>query len=92
MTRIEEEELDLRRRRNMEVNFKPKLVEASMKIHLQDEKTRINPDALKLMTEVMRLIVTEGAMRAADQAKQEDSDLVELHHMEKIMAQFLLDI
>ncbi|XP_066957445.1 centromere protein X-like [Macrobrachium rosenbergii] len=76
----------------MEGSFKQKLVESFMKGHLEDKKTRISPGTVKLMAEVMQLIVREGATRAAHQAKQEESEIVELQHMEKILAQFLLDI
>lgn len=74
------------------MKFKEKLIEELMKTHLEDSKTRINPDAVKLLAEVIRLVVTEGATRAAHQALQEGDDTVSLNHMEKILAQLLLDI
>lgn len=37
----------------------------------------------------MRLVVTEGAMRAAHQAKQEGADTVTVEHLEKILAQLV---
>lgn len=37
----------------------------------------------------MRLLVTEGAMRAAHQAKQEGSNTVTVEHLEKILSQLV---
>ncbi|XP_073246167.1 centromere protein X-like [Porites lutea] len=55
------------------------------------QKTKCNGDALKLMTELLRIFIAEGAARAAQQAKVESSPTVETDHLEKILPQLLLD-
>lgn len=41
------------------------------------------------MLQVLKLLVTEGAMRAAHQAKQEGSDTVTVEHLEKVLSQLV---
>ncbi|KAL9957121.1 hypothetical protein ACROYT_G038723 [Oculina patagonica] len=55
------------------------------------QKTKCNGDALKLMAELLRIFVAEGAARAEQQAKIESSPTVETDHLEKILPQLLLD-
>ncbi|KAJ7340232.1 Centromere protein X [Desmophyllum pertusum] len=55
------------------------------------QKTKCNGDAIKLMTELLRIFVAEGAARAVQQAKVESSPTVETDHLEKILPQLLLD-
>ncbi|XP_075928492.1 centromere protein X isoform X2 [Petromyzon marinus] len=60
-------------------------------MHFKDEKTKVNADALKLMTSLLRLFVTEAAMRAGRQAESEAVDVVDVAHLEKVLPQLLLD-
>ncbi|XP_068674018.1 centromere protein X-like [Montipora foliosa] len=54
-------------------------------------KTKCSGDALKLMAELLKIFIAEGAARAAQQAKVESSPSVETEHLEKILPQLLLD-
>ncbi|XP_045112410.1 centromere protein X-like [Portunus trituberculatus] len=73
------------------MNFSDKLIFEFLKSSFEDSKTRVNPNVTVLVGEIMRLLTTEGAMRAAHQAKQEGSDTVTVEHLEKILSQLLLD-
>ncbi|RHY81158.1 hypothetical protein DYB31_006464 [Aphanomyces astaci] len=53
--------------------------------------TKIQPDALKMTAELMRLFVLEALHRAQEEAMIEDSSLVESRHVEQILALLLLD-
>ncbi|XP_042880949.1 centromere protein X-like [Penaeus japonicus] len=74
------------------MQFSERLIEEFLKSNLDDKKVRISADAIKMVAEIARLIVIEGATRAAHQAKTEGADTVSLQHMEKILAQLLLDL
>ncbi|KAK6187181.1 hypothetical protein SNE40_005262 [Patella caerulea] len=73
-------------------NFKQKTVQNILQEHFKDDKTKINTDAVKLVTEVSRIFVLEAATRAAIQAKKDMSDEVMIDHFEKILPQLLLDL
>uniref|UniRef100_K3X8K5 Centromere protein X n=1 Tax=Globisporangium ultimum (strain ATCC 200006 / CBS 805.95 / DAOM BR144) TaxID=431595 RepID=K3X8K5_GLOUD len=53
--------------------------------------TKINQDALKLSSELLRLFVVEAFHRAQMEAMVDDSPTIEPHHVEQILAQLLLD-
>ncbi|XP_044184132.1 LOW QUALITY PROTEIN: centromere protein X-like [Acropora millepora] len=55
------------------------------------QKTKCNSGALKLMAELLKIFIAEGAARAAEQAKVESSPTVGTEHLEKILPQLLLD-
>ncbi|KAK3850091.1 hypothetical protein Pcinc_043180 [Petrolisthes cinctipes] len=74
------------------MQFSEKLIHEFLKLHFENSKTKINVEAIKLIAEVMQLVVKEGALRASHQAKVEGSDTVTVEHLEKILAQLLLDI
>ncbi|XP_047496187.1 centromere protein X-like [Penaeus chinensis] len=74
------------------MQFSERLIEEFLRSNLDDKKVRISADAIKMVAELARLIVTEGATRAAHQATTEGADTVTLQHMEKILAQLLLDL
>lgn len=74
------------------MKFSDKLITELMRTHLEDSKTKISADAVKLLSELLGLITIEGATRASQEAKKEGDDTVDTSHMEKILAQFLLDI
>lgn len=73
------------------MKFSDKLIFEFLKSNFENSKTKVNADATALVGEVMRLLATEGAMRAAHQAKQEGSNTVTVEHLEKILSQLLLD-
>lgn len=53
--------------------------------------TKINQDALKLSSELLRLFAVEAFQRAQMEAMVDDSPTIEPHHVEQILAQLLLD-
>lgn len=53
--------------------------------------TKISQDALRLTSELLRLLVLEAFRRAQMEAMVDDSPAVEPHHVEQILAQLLLD-
>jgi len=72
--------------------FKLETVNKLLQNFFQDkQKTKCTGDALKLMAELLKIFVAEGAARAAQQAKVESSPTVETDHLEKILPQLLLD-
>ncbi|KAF2344857.1 Centromere protein X [Trinorchestia longiramus] len=72
--------------------FPPKLINAAIGEHLDSQGVKIGPSATKLLAEVCRVVVVEAAARAALEARQEGEQLVQLPHLEKILAQLLLDL
>ncbi|XP_042211590.1 centromere protein X-like [Homarus americanus] len=74
------------------MKFSEKLIYEFMKFHFEKSNTRINADAIKLVAKIMELVAKEGATRAAYQAKQEGADTVTVEHLEKVLAQLLLDL
>ncbi|XP_078467161.1 centromere protein X-like isoform X1 [Lampetra planeri] len=72
-------------------HFKRETVGKLLALYFKDEKTKVNADALKLMTSLIRLFVTEAAMRAGRQAESEAVDVVDVAHLEKVLPQLLLD-
>ncbi|XP_053615024.1 centromere protein X-like [Plodia interpunctella] len=57
----------------------------------QDNKTKLGNDALSLVVEVAKCLVTETCLRASNQALRETCDKVELEHVEKCLPQLMLD-
>ncbi|XP_060805606.1 centromere protein X isoform X2 [Amyelois transitella] len=57
----------------------------------QDNKTKLGNDALSLIVEVAKCLVTETCLRASNQALRENCDKVELEHVEKCLPQLMLD-
>ncbi|KAJ7315941.1 hypothetical protein JRQ81_002103 [Phrynocephalus forsythii] len=71
--------------------FKKETVNKVLQLHFKDDKTRVNGDALLLMTEMLKVFVREAAARGARQAQMEDLTKVDVEHVEKILPQLLLD-
>ncbi|XP_031554179.1 centromere protein X-like [Actinia tenebrosa] len=72
--------------------FKPGTINKLLQQSFQDQqKTKVNGDALKLMSEMLRTFVAEAAARAGKQAKAESASTVQTEHLEKILPQLLLD-
>ncbi|CAL1273152.1 unnamed protein product [Larinioides sclopetarius] len=76
---------------------KSKCVEKILKLKFKNANTKIQSDAVKLVTEVLKIFITEAAARAAIQAQSEcigENDIipeVNNQHLEKILPQLLLD-
>ncbi|GBM38523.1 hypothetical protein AVEN_110198-1 [Araneus ventricosus] len=74
-----------------------KCVEKILKLKFKNANTKVQSDAVKLVKEVLRIFITEGAARAAIQAQSEcigENDLipeVNNQQLEKILPQLLLD-
>ncbi|KAH3863364.1 centromere protein X-like [Dreissena polymorpha] len=75
----------------MAATFKQKTVQSIMQQYFKDEKTKMNTEALSLLTEVITIFVQEAITRTAKQAKKDGEDEVTLEQFEKILPQLLLD-
>ena len=73
------------------VAFNDKTIEDLIKMNFKNEKTKISTEAVRVMSELLKVHALEGLKRSAEQAKKEGSDVVKLEHFEKVMPQFLLD-
>ncbi|XP_008574503.1 PREDICTED: centromere protein X isoform X2 [Galeopterus variegatus] len=71
--------------------FRKELVGKLLRLHFQDSGTRVSGDALQLMAELLKIFVTEAAVRGARQAQAEDVALVGVDQLEKVLPQLLLD-
>ncbi|KAK7111492.1 centromere protein X-like [Littorina saxatilis] len=72
--------------------FKAKTVQSVLQLHFKDDKTKVNTDALTLVTELLRVFVSEAAERSAVQAQKDGSNRASVEHVEKILPQLLLDV
>ncbi|XP_023939269.1 centromere protein X [Bicyclus anynana] len=57
----------------------------------QDNKTKLDNDALTLVVEVAKCLVTETCLRASSHALQEGYCKVDFEHVEKCLPQLMLD-
>ena len=71
--------------------LKEQCVKKLLSLSFKEEKTRISPDALKLMTNLIQLFIEEAVARAEIQAGNEAATSVEVDQLEKILPQLLLD-
>ncbi|XP_077527566.1 centromere protein X-like [Haemaphysalis longicornis] len=71
--------------------FKTKTIQELIKLHFEDDKTRISADALKMLTEMFRVLTAEAVARATVQAKVQCDTEVSLEHLEKVLPQLMLD-
>ena len=55
----------------------------------QDNKTKLGNDALTLVVEVAKCLVTETCLRASNEALREGSDEVDFKHVEKCLPQLV---
>ncbi|XP_021096691.1 centromere protein X isoform X1 [Heterocephalus glaber] len=67
------------------------LVSRLLHLHFKDDKTKVSGDALQLMAELLRIFVVEAAVRGVRQAQAEDTALVDVDQLEKVLPQLLLD-
>ncbi|XP_052819450.1 centromere protein X-like [Mya arenaria] len=75
----------------MAASFKQKTVQHILQQYFKDEKTKVNADALALLTEVISIFVAEAVGRTTKQAKKDGDDELTLEQFEKILPQLLLD-
>ncbi|CAN0387348.1 unnamed protein product [Ascophyllum nodosum] len=68
-----------------------KLLETHWSKDKASEGAKINPDAVALTAEYLRLFVVEAHQRAQLEAELEGDDTLEPHHIERIMLGMLLD-
>lgn len=59
--------------------------------YFKEQKTKLSPEALNLVTKLLELFVQEAADRATEQARKENVTAVDIEHLEKILPQLLLD-
>ncbi|XP_018417274.1 PREDICTED: centromere protein X [Nanorana parkeri] len=71
--------------------FRKDVVSKLLHLYLEEGKTKVSSDAVLVMAELLKVFVTEAAARAARQAKSEDSVVVHIEQVEKILPQLLLD-
>nr|XP_054603477.1 centromere protein X [Nothobranchius furzeri] len=74
-----------------ELCFKKETVSKLLSSFFKEDKTKLSADAVVLMTEMLKVFVTEAAVRSQKQAESEDCNQVEIEHFEKILPQLLLD-
>lgn len=55
----------------------------------QDNKTKLGNDALTLVVEVAKCLVTETCLRASNEALRENCDKVDFEHVEKSLPQLV---
>ncbi|XP_072259491.1 centromere protein X [Pyxicephalus adspersus] len=71
--------------------FRKDIVSKLLHMYLEEGKMKVGSDALLVIAELLKIFVHETAARAARQAKSEDTELVDIEHVEKILPQLLLD-
>ncbi|XP_049877141.1 centromere protein X-like [Pectinophora gossypiella] len=72
-------------------NFKQEVIKELLNGSFQDNKSKLGNDALSLVVEVAKCLVTETCLRASSQALRESSDKVDIEHVEKCLPQLMLD-
>ncbi|CAH0401410.1 unnamed protein product [Chilo suppressalis] len=76
---------------NVKSSIKQEVIKDLLNGSFQDNKTKLGNDALSLVVEVAKCLVTETCLRASNQALRESCDRVELEHVEKCLPQLMLD-
>jgi hypothetical protein len=72
--------------------LKPELIGKLLKHFLSDEKSsRLSGDMIKLFTELIFLFMHQALTRTIQQASNEGTLQIDINHVEKILAQLLLD-
>ena len=74
-----------------DIQFNERTINGLTKLKFKDDKTKMSNEALKLLTELIRVHSIELMNRCAEQAKKEGSETVSNEHLEKVLPQFLLD-
>ncbi|XP_063540224.1 centromere protein X-like [Cydia strobilella] len=76
---------------NVKNNFKQDVIKELLNSSFEDNKTKLGNDALSLVVEVAKCLVTETCLRASSQALRESCDKVDIEHVEKCLPQLMLD-
>ncbi|XP_026321082.1 centromere protein X-like [Hyposmocoma kahamanoa] len=76
---------------NVKNTFKQEVIKELLNGSFQDNKTKLGNDALSLVVEVSKCLVTEICLRASNQALRENCDKVDIEHVEKCLPQLMLD-
>ena len=72
--------------------FKDKTIENLLKKSSGGRLTKISEPAVKCTGELLRIYTLEALTRSAEQAMKEGATTVTTDHLEKVLAQFLLDL
>ncbi|KAK1799210.1 hypothetical protein P4O66_007459, partial [Electrophorus voltai] len=73
----------------LEIVFKKETVSKVLTMFFKDEKTKVSSDAVNLMTEMLKIFAVEATRRSMKQAENEDCDVVDLEHVEKILPELV---
>ncbi|KAL0820219.1 hypothetical protein ABMA28_006141 [Loxostege sticticalis] len=76
---------------NVKSTIKQDIIKDLLNGSFQDNKTKLGNDALSLVVEVAKCLVTETCLRASSQALRESCERVDLEHVEKCLPQLMLD-
>ncbi|XP_076260282.1 centromere protein X-like isoform X2 [Rhynchophorus ferrugineus] len=69
--------------------FKHEVIKELLKSKFSSTKNKISEDAVELVVEIAKLLAIEAAARAANQAKLENKQVINLDHVECILPQML---
>lgn len=72
-------------------NFDVDVIRDVLKNKFSNSKNKITDDSLELINELMKALVIETALRSGKMASKEESPVVDLRHVESILAQIMLD-
>ncbi|KAL4239875.1 Centromere protein X [Mactra antiquata] len=75
----------------MAASFKQKTVQKILQMYFKDEKTKMNPESLALISELAEIFIAEACMRTAKQAQKDGDTELSLEQFEKILPQLLLN-
>ncbi|KAG6458460.1 centromere protein X [Manduca sexta] len=76
---------------NVKSTFKKEIIKELLNGSFQDNKMKLGNDALLLVVEVAKCLVTETCLRASTHALQEGCEKVDIEHIEKCLPQLMLD-
>ncbi|XP_026495431.1 centromere protein X-like [Vanessa tameamea] len=72
-------------------NIKQDIIKELLHGSFQDNKTKLGNEALTLVVEIAKCLVTETCLRASSEALRDGSDKVDFEHVEKCLPQLMLD-
>lgn len=70
--------------------FYKEVIKELLNSSFEDNKTKLGNDALSLVVEVAKCLVTETCLRASNQALRESCDKVDIEHVEKCLPQLVM--
>ncbi|KAH9635837.1 hypothetical protein HF086_002397 [Spodoptera exigua] len=74
---------------NVKHTIKQEVIKELLNGSFQDNKTKLGNDALSLVVEVAKCLVTETCLRASTHALRESCDRVDIEHIEKCLPQLV---